>query len=170
MKSTHNDLQQLKGIGDILSQRLAADGLNNFAKIVKAGSKGLSKIKGINPHMIAPILKQARQLAKSHSEDKGIQVNELRQSIFRLRDMFQEIVAATSDRLAGKAGRKIIKNIIQIQDALKDIEKQLPKQFKKVSKVILKAEKQLTELRDICLPQAYKGIKKTRRKLEKVLE
>ena len=61
------DLQQLKGVGRVLSKRLQEMGLDNFEKIAQAGEEVLKKISGINRRMVTSILQQAKALSEAPS-------------------------------------------------------------------------------------------------------
>ncbi|HEY6008277.1 MAG TPA: helix-hairpin-helix domain-containing protein, partial [Geobacteraceae bacterium] len=63
MKQTTAALQQLKGVGEVLSGRLVDAGYDTFAKVAAAGEEGLAKIRGINPRMLGSIVAQAGELA-----------------------------------------------------------------------------------------------------------
>ena len=65
MAKTAADLQQLKGVGKVLADRLCAAGLDGFAEIARAGEEGLKKVSGINPRAAGSILEQAKRLAQA---------------------------------------------------------------------------------------------------------
>jgi helix-hairpin-helix protein len=174
MEAAQKELQQLKGVGEILSLRLIEEGLDSFAKIAEAGSVGLSKVKGINPRMVESIVEQARRLAATAAVDKEAQVNDLRQAISKLRDSVQTIAATARDRfqdeLAGKTGRKLAKHLIRVCESLERIDQKLPKRSKRVGKGLVKAEQRLTGLGEASVASLCKGMKKTRKTLKKVLK
>jgi len=174
MEAAHKELQQLKGVGEILSLRLVEEGLDSFAKIAEAGSAGLSKVKGINPRMVESIVEQARSLAETSAVDKETQLKDLRQAISKLRDSVQTIAATARDRfqeeLAGKTGRKLTKDLIQVVESLEKIDQKLPKRSKRAGKGLLKAEQRLIELGEASVASLCKGMKKTRKTLQKVLK
>jgi len=62
MKEQINELQKLKGIGKVLSQRLVEASYNTIAKVAAAERKGLEKIAGMNPQKVRSIVTQARQM------------------------------------------------------------------------------------------------------------
>jgi predicted flap endonuclease-1-like 5' DNA nuclease len=70
MKNQTKDLQKLKGIGAVLSQRLVEASYDTIAKVAAAEIKGLERIAGMNPHKVEAIAAQARQIMseaeKSH--------------------------------------------------------------------------------------------------------
>lgn len=62
MKSQMKELQELKGIGDVLSQRLVEASYDSIAKVAAAEEKGLERIKGMNPQKVRAIVTQARKM------------------------------------------------------------------------------------------------------------
>ncbi len=62
MKNQMKDLQKLKGIGKILSRRLAEASYNTIAKVAAAEKKGLENIAGMNPQKLRSIVTQARSM------------------------------------------------------------------------------------------------------------
>jgi len=70
MKNQKKELQKLKGIGDVLSQRLIESSYDTIAKVAAAEEKGLEKIAGMNPKKAQSIAIQARNMTgeaeKSH--------------------------------------------------------------------------------------------------------
>lgn len=173
MNAPHRELQQLKGVGDILSKRFVEEGLDSCAKIVEAGVDGLKRIKGLNPRILNSLLEQAAQIASASTTDKETRAGELKQGIAGLRDRVQGIVSLSRERfpeeLAGRSGKKLTRDLVRILDALDRIEKKLPKRMKRAAKGVLKAEKRLAVAADSTLPKLTKGLKKTRKSLQRVL-
>ena len=62
MKNQMKELQQLKGIGEILSRRLVEASYDTIAKVAAAEEKGLERIAGMNPQKLRSIVTQARML------------------------------------------------------------------------------------------------------------
>ena len=62
MKNQKKELQKLKGIGDVLSQRLIESSYDTIAKVAAAEEKGLEKIAGMNPKKVQSITIQARNM------------------------------------------------------------------------------------------------------------
>jgi len=62
MKSHMKELQELKGIGAVLSQRLVESSYDTIAKVAAAEEKGLSRIAGMNPQKLRSIVTQARTM------------------------------------------------------------------------------------------------------------
>jgi predicted flap endonuclease-1-like 5' DNA nuclease len=70
MKEQMKELQKLKGVGEVLAQRLVQASYNTIAKVAAAEQKGLERIVGMNPQKVRSIVAQARQMTgeaeKSH--------------------------------------------------------------------------------------------------------
>ena len=62
MKKQLQELQGLKGIGEVLSRRLVEASYDTVAKVAAAEEKGLEKIKGMNPQKVRAIVTQARKM------------------------------------------------------------------------------------------------------------
>ena len=62
MKEQMIELQKLKGIGEVLSQRLVESSYDTIAKVAAAEEKGLERIPGINPQKVRSIVTQARRM------------------------------------------------------------------------------------------------------------
>jgi len=62
MKKQIIELQKLKGIGEVLSQRLVEASYDSIAKVAAAEEKGLEKITGMNPQKVRSIVTQARNM------------------------------------------------------------------------------------------------------------
>ena len=62
MKEQMEELQQLKGIGEVLSRRLVESSYDTIAKVAAAEEKGLERIAGMNPKKVRAIVTQARKM------------------------------------------------------------------------------------------------------------
>ena len=62
MKKQMKELQKLKGIGAVLSQRLVESSYDTIAKVAAAEEKGLERIAGMNPQKVRSIATQARKM------------------------------------------------------------------------------------------------------------
>ena len=62
MKKQLKELQQLKGIGAVLSQRMVEASYDTVAKVAAAEEKGLERIAGLNPQKVRSIVTQARKM------------------------------------------------------------------------------------------------------------
>jgi helix-hairpin-helix protein len=172
MTLTAKELQQIRGIGDVLAGRLLEAGHDSFAKIVKLGESGLKEIKGINPRAIPEILEQARQLAERDSSDRDSKVAALKESLQGLRSSVQELTATAKDRfsekLSGKTGRKLTEALVRFLGTLEELEGRAGKKLKRTGKVVVKAEQQLEGLAEAGLKDLRKGLKRARKALQRV--
>lgn len=66
----HTELEKLKGIGEVLSQRLIESSYNTIAKVAAAKEKGLEKIAGMNPQKVHSIVTQARKMTEEAEKSK----------------------------------------------------------------------------------------------------
>ena len=78
MNKQLKELQQLKGIGEVLSRRLIESSYDTIAKVAAAEEKNLERIAGMNPQKVRSIVTQARKMTgeaeKSHhtwSQDRS---------------------------------------------------------------------------------------------------
>jgi len=62
MKSQVKELQKLKGIGEVLSQRLVESSYDTIAKVAAAEESGLARIAGMHPQKLRSIVTQARTM------------------------------------------------------------------------------------------------------------
>lgn len=62
MHKQMKELQQLKGVGKILSQRLIENSYDTIAKVAAAQTKGLERIAGMHPKKVRTIVTQAREI------------------------------------------------------------------------------------------------------------
>jgi len=62
MEKQMKELQQLKGIGAVLSRRLVEASYDSIAKVAAAQIKGLERIAGMNEQKVRSIVSQARQM------------------------------------------------------------------------------------------------------------
>lgn len=62
MHKQMKELQQLNGVGKVLSQRLAESGYDTISKVAAAQIKGLERIAGMHPKKVWAIVTQAREM------------------------------------------------------------------------------------------------------------
>lgn len=97
MKKHVNEVQELKGIGKVLSQRLCESSYDTIAKVASATVKGLERVAGLHPHKAHEISLQARQMTgaaeKSHhswSEQRDVTEQQVAQdTVLSNRDRFK---------------------------------------------------------------------------------
>ena len=172
MSLTARELQQIKGIGEVLSVRLLEAGHDSFAKIVRLGESGLKEIKGINLKAIPEIIEQAARLGKKKPGTRDEQVAVLKRSLQGLRQSVQELTRAARDRfsekLAGKTGKKVTSSLVRFIDAVEKLEDKAGKKVKRSGKAVMKAEQQLEGLAETGLKDLRKGLKRARKALQRV--
>ena len=172
MSVTARELQQIKGIGDVLAVRLLEAGHDSFAKIVKLGESGLKEIKGINPKAIPDIIEQAARLSETKPGTKDEKIAALKKSLHGLRQSVQELTGAARDRfsekLAGKTGKKVTESLVRFIDAIEKLEEKAGKKVKRAGKAVMKAEEHLEGLAETGLKELRTGLKRARKALQKV--
>lgn len=172
MGLTAKDLQKIRGIGTALSNRLIAEGHDTFTKIVQLGESGLKSVKGINPKAVADILAQAGQLAAAEMTDRDKKTAALKESLNGLRLTVQSLTRSAgerfSEKLAGKAGRKLTGSLVSFIEAVEVMEAAAGKRVKRSGKALVKAEKRLEGLADAGLKDLRKGLKKAKKALQRV--
>ena len=172
MKAKIKELQKLKGIGEVLSQRFVAAGYDTFAKIASAGEEGVKKIQGINQRMVRSIVAQAGEMVNEAQKSKEKKIEDLKQLAANLKGQVQEIALGVRDRfkeeVSGKAGKKVEKELVKVISSLEKVEGKLETKVKKAGKGLAKAEKRLASLADAGLKGVGKGLKKARKSLKRV--
>ena len=172
MKIELKELQKLKGVGEVLSQRMVEAGYDTFAKIAAAGEEGLKKIRGTNPRMIPQIISQAAEMAGEANKSRAEKVEELRQRAASLKGQLQNIAFSAWDRfkeeVTGKAGKRVEKQLLKVISSLEKVEGKLETRVKRSGKGLAKAEKRLAGLTEAGLDSVGKGLKKVRKSLKRV--
>jgi predicted flap endonuclease-1-like 5' DNA nuclease len=70
MKKAVKELQELKGIGKVLSRRLIEASYNTIAKVAGAEEHGLKRIPGMNPQKVRAIVTQAREMTSAAEKSR----------------------------------------------------------------------------------------------------
>lgn len=173
MTTPVQDLQQIKGIGEILAKRLCEAGINSLSDIVKAGESGLKAIKGINPRIVQSILDQAVKLQAESTSSKAERIAKVKECCSALRASVQSIAESARQRLgetlAGKPGAKLASTIVRFIDTLDKVEDSAHKRVKRAGKALLKAERRLEALSDAGHRDLRKGIRRARKSLRRAL-
>jgi hypothetical protein len=169
-----DDLQQLRGIGKALAQRLSLAGLDSFAKIAAAGEEGLKKIPGISPRALPRLVEQATQLAGHEASGPEERVESLKNQAALLREKVQVLAQSARERyqpqLTGKRGRKLSRYIVDIDDALASFGNGGgAKRHKRLLKALGKAEKRVSGLEEASLKRMMKHVKRARKVVAKAL-
>lgn len=167
-----NEVNQLRGVGKVLSGRLVAAGYDTFAKVTAAGEEGLKKVQGINQRIIPAILEQAGQLAEEGRTTRAQKVEALKQRLAGLKEQVQGIAPRVREsfpeEIAGKSGKQVEKQIMKLIASLEKVEKKLETRVKKAGKGIAKAGKRIALLAESGVADTGKGLKKARKSLKKV--
>jgi len=173
IKTEVDKLTKIKGIGNVLAQRLTAAGLDTFTKIAATPEATLAAIPGMNPHAVVSIIEQAETFASistTGSEDPGAA---LKMQLDALRERFGATAADLrmrfADELSCKVGRLISREFVWIMDILTDIEKQSHTQLKRAEKRIDKATRRCDKLATASISGVRKRLKKMRKSLDKVI-
>jgi hypothetical protein len=173
MKKKLTELQKLRGVGEVLSGRLVEAGYDTFAKVAAAGEEGLKKIPGINPRLVPSIVEQAGLLAGEAQTSKSQKVEALKRNAAVLKEQVQGIALRVRDTFpqeaAGKAGRKVEKELLKVISSLEKVEGKLDTRVKRAGKGLAKAEKRLAALADAGLADIGRGLKKARKSLKRVV-
>lgn len=70
MMKAMKELQQLKGIGKVLSRRLIEASYNTIAKVAAAEENGLKRIQGMHPQKVRSIVTQAREMTAEAEKNR----------------------------------------------------------------------------------------------------
>jgi hypothetical protein len=148
-------------------------GLDTFSAIVAAGEKGLRAIPGVNPKYLPAIMDQAAIRAAPPELESPNPTGELKVMAAELRTAIQEIAVAARKRfpeeLAGKIGHKLTRNLVRGLDALYAIEELLERRPKRSRKALTKTRKSLDGLPGCELTAIRKGLKQSRKTLERAI-
>ncbi|RNC71406.1 MAG: helix-hairpin-helix domain-containing protein [Desulfuromonadales bacterium] len=173
MKASMQELQKIKGIGEVLAKRLIEEGLDSNAKIAEAGEEAIRKIRGMNPRAVSSIIAQASGLAEEGAKDRTRRVEGLKAVAATLKDQMEGIARGVRDRFAdeiqGKGGRKVEKEILKMMASLERVEGKLGTRIKRAGKGLAKAEKHLAGIADQGLKELEKGLRKARKSLKRVV-
>jgi ribosomal protein S13 len=171
-QAVQKELQQIKGVGEVLAQRLVEAGFDSFAKIAEAGEEGLRNIRGLNPRAIPSILEQAQGLAGEALEGPDDRLLALRETSERLQKRVQELAAAILERQPGKpSGKKVERLEKEVGKLLKGLERVQKLQgirFKRARKSLAKTGKRLEGLTEGGIKGLTRGLKKARKPLKRI--
>lgn len=167
------DLQQLKGVGRVLSKRFHEMGLDSFEKIAESDEAELKKVGGINPRMVTSILQQAKALSEAQPTASEERAEAVKIHLADLKGKLQALVEVTRQRfpddLSGKHGKKISSDLVRILNGLEKIGECGKKRCKRAGRALAKAEKRVEGLQEASLRKVHKGLKKARKAVLKVL-
>ncbi len=173
MNSDVKEVTRLRGIGPVLGRRLVEAGLAGFDAIVEAGEEGLKDIQGLNPRMIPSILSQAAEMNAAAAEGAREQaLLEIRQRIDHLAVTVQDMAARVRElpetESIGTVGVKIEVEIFRVLALLDKLKARMGRKKKRTAKGLERAEKCLASLEGAGPADIRKGLKKSRRSLERI--
>ena len=167
------DLQQLKGIGRVLAQRLHGAGISSYEDVVEAGEEGLKRIAGIRPHSLSSILDQAKVLSEGKKAAKAERAEAMKGRIASVREKVERLAEVTGIRfpeeLAAKPGKKLSAELEGVREALARLEGSALKRLKRAGRGLDKVEKRMEGLEDASLRKVRKAMKKSRKAVLKSL-
>jgi hypothetical protein len=173
MSLTATELRRIKGIGAVLAARLLEEGCDSYAAIVALGEEGLGRIKGINPKAVPEILAQAAELAAGAEKGRPRRIDQLRESLQGLRGTVEGLTESARERfgaeLSGRRGRKLTAALVRFISALDEAAGQADLKFKRGAKVLAKAEKRLAGLEESGVKGLRRGLKRSRKALERLV-
>jgi len=173
MKKSVKQLQQIRGIGEVLAKRLVEAGHDTYEKLHALGEEGLRTVKGIKSQSVGSILAQAAELAESKEKDRARRVEELRAAATTLRQQVEEISRSAKERFAdeiqGQGGKKLEKQVARIMTLFDRVEGKLEKRAKRAAKGLARAEARLVGLVEGNVKEMEKGIRRARKSLKRIL-
>lgn len=171
MAQAVKELQQMKGIGKVLAQRLKGAGIGNYQEVIEAGEDGLKKIPGIKARAIASILNQARELSERRKAAKAERVEAMKGRTATLRDQVNALAEGSRERfgaeLDGKSGRKLTSALEAVVELLTSLNDSQPKRLKRAERGLDKVERRLAGLDEANIRKIRKGLKKSRKALRR---
>lgn len=167
------DLQQLKGVGGVLAQRMVGAGITSYDDILQAGEEGLRNIAGIRPQVLPSILDQAKVLAEHKKAAKAERIEALRTRIRAVKDQVEKVDQVTRERfgekLEGKYGGKVTGDLQGLLEELGHLDTGVLKRLKRVGRGLDKVERRVDGLQEAGLRKIRRGLKKSRKALHKAL-
>jgi NAD-dependent DNA ligase len=173
MKKIMKELQQIKGVGEILAKRFIRAGYDSFDRIAAAEEAGLKSIQGINPQTIPSIIRQAAAMAAEKSAERARQIAELKAAAAAIREQVDGLGRACKKRvgedLQGKSGKKVAAELLKTVTALEKAEAKMEKRVKRAGKGLAKAGQRLSGLTaDTGAVAMSSSLKKARKSLKRI--
>jgi ribosomal protein S13 len=171
-KVGHKGLQEIKGIGSVLAQRLVEAGYDSFARVAQAGEDGLRNIRGLNPRAIPSILEQAQILDGESVAGADERLLLLQNTSGLLQVRIRELAAAIrerqGDKLSGKKGERLEKEVTKLLKGLEKVQTQKGIRIKRARKGLAKTGKRLEGLTEGGIKSLTRGLKKARKPLKRI--
>ena len=172
MDSHVKELTRLRGIGPVLSRRLIEAGLDSFDAILKGGEERLTAVRGLNPRWIPSILSQAAAMKSGAEGDREQALLEMRNRIDSLAVTVQDLAACVKDLRgsegAGAVGAKVEAEIFRVLALLDRLRASMGRKMKRTGKGLGRAAKNLASLEGAGAAEIRKGLKKSRKSLERI--
>ena len=174
MKDAIKQLQQIKGVGEILATRLVEAGFDTLPRLATATKEELAAVKGLQAANIPALQTQARELsagADLATDDKNL--TDMLENAERLRLGIASLVLKLRDQHAegddGKALRQLRKEITRVLATLERVEATLSEQLRRLSKKLSKADARLGTVAQGDLEALTKELRQTRKAIDKVV-
>jgi ribosomal protein S13 len=174
MKDAVNQLQQIKGIGAVLAQRLVEAGIDSFERLAGASEAEMLAIKGMLASNIPVLQEQAREFAVAiHAVKTEANLKQMLEDAERLREGMENLVLKLRDQQPenddSKVQRNLRKEITRILATLERVESSLSDQFKRIGRKLAKAEAKLTVVAQDDVEALTKGLRDSRKTIDKIV-
>lgn len=174
MQDAISQLQQIKGIGAVLAQRLVEAGIDSYERLAVANEAEMLAVKGMLPANIPMLQEQAREFAMTaHAIKTEANLKQMLEDTERLREGMANLVLALRAQQPesddSKAQRNLRKEITRILATLERVESSLSDQFKRIGKKLAKAESKLVGVAQNDLEALTKGLRDSRKTINKIV-
>lgn len=174
MTTAIEQLQQIKGVGEVLAKRLASAGFDTLPRLAVATEQELSAIQGLVPSAIPAILEQARALASEQGAGASeASLAQLLEDAERLRLGVSNLVLQMRDQQSEetdiKAERALRKEITRVLATLERVEASLSEQLRRLGKKLAKADTKLSSVPQGNIEALTKGLRHTRKAIDKIV-
>ncbi|MHB8708311.1 MAG: helix-hairpin-helix domain-containing protein [Desulfuromonadales bacterium] len=174
MNDAIRQLQQIKGVGEVLAKRLVEAGFDTLQRVAAATEQELAAVKGLLPGAIPAVLAQARELAgTSQIEADEKSLAEMLENAERLRSGVSSLVLKLRDQHLdsedGKSQRALRKEVTRVLATLERVEASLSEQLRRLGKKLAKADAALTNVAQDDLEALTKGLRQTRKSIDKIV-
>lgn len=174
MQEAVKQLQQIKGVGEVLATRLAEAGFDSLARFAGATAGELAGIKGLLATSLPALQAQARELAAAAgpvADEKSL--GDMLENAERLRAGIAALVLKLRDQYDenddGKGLRQLRKEITRVLANLEKVEATLSDQLRRLSKKLSKADARLNTVAQDDLAALTKGLRQTRKTIGKAV-
>lgn len=173
MQDSIQQLQQIKGVGEVLARRLAEAGFDTLPRLAAASEEELAAVKGLPPQAVAAVLTQARELAAAQAVVNDRPLAAMLDDAERLRLGVADLVLKLRARHVGtdddKEQRVLRKEITRVLATLERVEASLSEQLRKLGRKLAKADARLGTVAPDDLEALTKGLRHTRKAIDKIV-